>query len=45
MIGMDMTEGNPVEQIISPITEWIGIFLTWDIRGSFYFQNQSWQTY
>lgn len=24
--SMDMTEGNPVEKLISPITEWLGIF-------------------
>jgi hypothetical protein len=35
--SMNMTEGNPVEEAISPITEWLGIFSLGMIGGLFAF--------
>lgn len=36
--SMDMTEGNPVEKLISPITEWLGIFSLGIVSGFFVFK-------
>ena len=36
--GMDMTEGNPVEKSISPITEWLGFFSLGMVAGLFVFK-------
>lgn len=37
--SMDMTEGNPVEKLISPITEWLGIFSLGIVSGFFVFKS------
>jgi len=36
--SMNMTEENPIEQIISPITEWLGIFSLGIFAGLFIFK-------
>ena len=36
--SMNMTEGNPIEQIISPITEWLGFFSLGIVAGLFIFK-------
>ena len=36
--SMNMTEENPIEQIISPITEWLGIFSIGIFAGLFIFK-------
>jgi len=36
--SMDMTGGNPVEELISPITEWLGIFTLGVVAGLFVFK-------
>ena len=36
--SMDMTGGNPVEELITPITEWVGIFTLGIVAGLFVFK-------
>jgi len=36
--SMNMTKENPIEQIISPITEWLGIFSIGIFAGLFQIQ-------
>ena len=38
--SMNMTEGNPIEQLISPITEWLGFFSLGMVAGLFVFNNK-----
>ena len=36
--SMNMTEGDPIEQLISPITEWLGFFSLGMVAGLFVFK-------
>ena len=39
--SMNMTEGDPIEQLISPITEWLGFFSLGMVAGLFVFNNKT----